>query len=85
VVFVKVTDESEGKVQLQCLHGRANAERGGLSLMTPEGARFGVPSTALPSLMPNDGTPMLKGAEYFVLVKTDREIDFLPPGGQFDA
>lgn len=77
VVFVKVIDEAAGKVKLQCLHGRANIENGKLSCVTPDGASFTVPNTALPNILPNDGTEMLKDAEYFVFVKTDPEVDFL--------
>ena len=77
VVFVKVTDEKAGKMQLQCLHGRANVENGKLSVMTPEGASFTVPNSAMPNIMPNDGTKMLKDAEYFVFVKTDPGVDFM--------
>jgi hypothetical protein len=82
VVFVKVIDEDTGKVQLQCLHGRANVEAGRLKLMTPEGAAFGVPGSALANILPSDGTPMLRDAEYFVLVKADRRIDFLAGGDE---
>lgn len=77
VVFVKVLDEEAGRVQLQALHGRANVDRGRLQLRMAGGAAFTVPQTALPNVLPSDGTDILKDAEYYVLVKTDENIQFL--------
>lgn len=77
VVFVKVINEDAGKVKLQALHGRASVENGKVSCITPEGASFTVPRSAHSNILPSDGTEMLKDAEYFVLVKTDKEIEFL--------
>ncbi|MFO7822191.1 MAG: hypothetical protein R6V56_09100 [Lentisphaeria bacterium] len=77
VVFVKVIDEQAGKVELQCMHGRASVADGKLTCITPEGTGFTVPNTALPNVLPNDGTEMLKDAEYFVFVKTDPNLDFI--------
>mgnify|MGYP006296050951 FL=1 len=81
VVFVKVIDPETERVRLQCLHGRANVTRRGVSVVTAEGAEFQVPSTALPTVQPSDGSDLLKDAEYFVLVKTDPGIDFFGEGG----
>ncbi|MCF7855208.1 MAG: hypothetical protein K9N51_10465 [Candidatus Pacebacteria bacterium] len=77
VVFVKVIDESAGKVELQALHGRASIEAEKLRCYTPEGVCFAVPNSALPNILPNDGTELLKDAEYFVLVKLDPNIEFM--------
>ncbi|OPZ30667.1 MAG: hypothetical protein BWZ02_00644 [Lentisphaerae bacterium ADurb.BinA184] len=74
VVVVKVLDERAGRVQMQALHGRASVEHGKLAVITPDGVRFGVPNTALGNILPNDGTALLKDAEYFVLVKADAGI-----------
>jgi hypothetical protein len=74
VVFVKVLDEVRQRVQMQCFRGRASIERGRLNVVAPGGAVFAVPSSAYPSILPNDGTKLLKDAEYFVLVKTDPSL-----------
>ena len=76
VVFVRVVDEKSGRVQLQCFRGRANVERGRLKVINEKGIVFPVPSSAFGNVLPNDGTKMLLDAEYFVLVKTDENIDF---------
>ena len=75
VVFVKVVDEAAGRVQLRVLHGRGSVEQGKLTVIAASGVRFGVPHTALGNILPNDGTPMLKDAEYFVLVKAGDGIE----------
>ena len=79
VVFVKVLDAATEKVQLQCLRGRASVEPGRLHVVHAEGGMFTVPSSALPNILPSDGTPLLQDAEYFVLVRTDDNIEFVPP------
>jgi hypothetical protein len=80
VVFVKVVDPATERVQLQCMRGRASVERGRVSVVGSEGGMFTVPSSALPNILPSDGTPLLKDAEYFVLVRTDDNIEFVPSG-----
>ncbi len=79
VVFVKVLDPVRERVKLQCLHGRASIERGRLNVVHESGAVFTVPGSALPNVLPNDGTQMLRDAEYFVFVKTDEDIEFMSP------
>ena len=79
VVFVKVIDQKAGKMQLKPYFGRASVEDKKLLLMSPEGGSFAVPHTALPNILPNDGTDLLKDCEYYVLVKTDAGIDFEDP------
>lgn len=80
VVFVKVLSEAgiEKKVQMRCLRGRASIERGRVSVVTPEGAGFAVPGSALHRILPNDGTAMLKDAEYYVIVRVDPQVDLGP-------
>ena len=78
VVFVKVIDDATGRVQLQCLRGRASVEGSRVSLVDPRGGKFTVPSVALPNILPSDGTPLLKDAEYFCLVKVDPRISLTP-------
>ncbi len=75
VVFVTVVDESAGKVKLQCFRGRADVNRGKVTVINEDGAVFPVPSSAIGNIMPNDGTQILKDADYFVLVRTDEGIE----------
>ena len=74
VVFVKVIDHENERVQLQCLRGRANVERGRLNVVTEEGASFTVPGTAMQTILPSDGTDILQDAEYYCLVRVDDNI-----------
>ena len=78
VVFVKVIDKDAGKVQLQCLRGRASVERGRLSVVNASGASFMVPGTAMNTVLPSDGTELLKDAEYYCLVRVDENISLSP-------
>ncbi|MBT3291711.1 MAG: hypothetical protein HN380_30490 [Victivallales bacterium] len=80
VVFIKVLDAATEKVQLQCLRGRASVEPGRLTVVHEQGGMFTVPSSALPNILPSDGTALLQDAEYFVLVKTDENIVFASAG-----
>ncbi len=78
VVFVKILDGSEpkSKVQMQCLRGRASVERGRVSLVTAAGGQFTIPGTAMARILPSDGSELLKDAEFYVIVRTDPNIDF---------
>ena len=78
VVFVKGLDEATGKVQLQCLRGRANVDRGRVSVVDEKGFSFTIPGTASNQILPSDGTPLLRDAEFFCLVKLDPAIDLTP-------
>lgn len=80
VVFVKVLDAEQERVQLRSLRGRASIDRGKLSVAAPAGNVFTVPTTALGTIMPNDGTAFLKDAEYFCLVRVDDNIDLVSSG-----
>ena len=85
VVFVKVLDPASGKMQFQCLRGRADIRRDGrLFVVAPGGAEFQLPSSAYGMIQPSDGTEMLKDADYFVLVKTDPRIDLAVPPPELD-
>lgn len=75
VVFVKILDAASGRVQCRCLRGRASVERGQLEIMQGSGSIFKVPPTALPTIAPSDGTPLLRDAEFFCLVKVSPNID----------
>lgn len=79
VVFVKILDPAKGRVQLQCLHGRANIDGGHLDVVHESGSVFTVPGSALPNILPSDGTKILRDAEYYVFVKVDEGIEFFSP------
>ena len=75
VVFVKVLDAVAGRVQCRCLRGRASWVGGHLQVMQGAGSVFTVPATALPTIQPSDGTPILRDAEFFCMVKVSPNID----------
>lgn len=77
VVFVKVLDLLKERVQLRCLRGRANIENGKVTVATEKGTAFTVPHSALGTIAPNDGTALLKDAEYFCMVKVDDNIELV--------
>ena len=77
VVFVKVLDPQTERVQLQCFRGRANIERGKLNVVDANGAVFTVPGSAMSNILPNDGTKLLRDAEYYCLVKLDDSIELM--------
>lgn len=71
IVFAKHDEHAAETtpVQIKTMHGRANVMGPGrLQIENPKGA-FLIPASALPHIMPGDETPMLRGAEYFVIVK----------------
>jgi hypothetical protein len=77
VVFVKVLDPVSERVQLQCFRGRASIERGRVNVVDRNGAVFTVPGSAMNNIMENDGSKILKDADYFCLVKTDDSIELM--------
>jgi hypothetical protein len=77
VVFVKVVDPLRERVALQCFRGRASIERGRVNVVADNGGVFALPGTALPNILPSDGSSLLKDAEYFCLVKTDENIELM--------
>jgi hypothetical protein len=77
VVFVKVLCPETEKVQLRCLRGRASVDKGKVSVVAPSGNLFTVPATAQASILPSDGTAILKDAEYYCLVKVDDNIELV--------
>ena len=84
VVFVKVIDKATERVQLQCLRGRANVERGRLSVVDEAGASFTVPGTAMQTILPSDGTEILQDAEYYCFVRVDDNISLTPHSHECD-
>lgn len=80
VVFVKVIDAARERVSLQCLRGRASVTSGRVACVAEDGTLFQIPSTAIPNILPSDGTPLLQDAEYFVFVKVDPSIQLVSKG-----
>jgi hypothetical protein len=78
VVFVKVLGASRERVQLQCFRGRVSVERGRVKVVDSNGGVFTLPGTALGNILASDGSPILKDAEFFCLVKTDESIELVP-------
>ncbi len=74
VVFVKVIDAEKERVQLQCMRGRASVDRGRVSCIDANGNAFQLPSISLTNILPSDGTPILKDAEFYCLVRVDESI-----------
>ena len=70
VVLIKADEDDPegGGIKLKCLHGRANVSNGRLYL-EGAGPRFEVPSGLHHNILPNDGTKMLKDAEFFVMCR----------------
>lgn len=77
VVFVKVLDLLKERVQLRCLRGRASVDNGKVSVVAANSNVFTIPQSAMGSISPNDGTAILKDAEYFCLVKVDKNIELV--------
>ena len=75
VVFVKVVDPARQRIQLQCFRGRATIERGRINVVSRDGCVFTVPGSAMGNVLPNDGTQLLRDAEYFAFVRTDDSLD----------
>jgi hypothetical protein len=77
VVFVKVMDAVSERVQLQCLRGRASVEKGRVSVVDSQGAMFTLPAISVKNIQPSDGTKLLQDAEYFCLVRVDKNIELV--------
>ena len=56
-------------VSLRTLHGRANLGSKGSLTIEHETGSFQVPSSAYNMVLPNDGTELLRDAEYYVFCK----------------
>ena len=64
-----VLDEKMQKVKLSPIHGTARVLPDRLVIVEPSGAQHVVPDSAIPSILPSDGTELLKDAEHYVIVK----------------
>ena len=86
VVFCQLQDEDqfqdendmpdEGTFKIKCLHGRGNVFDNGKALRVEgDNGGFTVPASCYGRIYPSDGTDLLKDAEYFVMVKLDKNME----------
>ena len=75
VVLVQADEKdcSPEKAKLRCLRGRASVDDDKITCIGDHG-NFCVPTSANGSILPSDGTPILKDAEYYCLVRVDSRI-----------
>ena len=69
MVQMTVLDERTQNVQLIPIHGVARVLPDRLVLVEADGGEHAVPDSALPSILPSDGTAMLEDAAHYVIVK----------------
>ena len=69
LISMTVLDEKTRKVNLTPIHGTAKVLPDRLVVVEPSGTQHVVPDSALPSILPSDGTELLKDADHYVIVK----------------
>ncbi len=69
IVQMVVLDANTQNVKLTPIHGRAKVLSDHLVLIEAGGGEHAVPDSALPSILPSDGTEILGNAEHYVIVK----------------
>lgn len=69
LVHMMVLDQETQNVRLIPIHGIAKVLSDRLVVVEPSGTEHVVPDSALPSILPSDGTDILKDAEHYVIVK----------------
>jgi hypothetical protein len=69
LVCMNVLNEATQEVKLTPIHGLAKVMPDCLVVVEPSGNRHAIPESALPSILPSDGTAILEDAEYYVIVK----------------
>ena len=85
LVRMTVLDAVAQKVELVPIHGVARVLPDRLVVEEACGSRHVVPDSALPSILPSDGTELLKDAEHYVIVKIaglPRDHADRPSGGK---
>lgn len=70
VVYVQAEGDGATTLNMKCVHGRANVEKGKLTVENDR-VSLPVPSSCYPMIQPNDGTAMLRDAEYFVVCRVE--------------
>jgi hypothetical protein len=69
MVQMLVLDAATQKVKLAPIHGVAKVMPDRIMLVDPAGREHVIPDSALPSILPSDGTDLLEGADHYVIVK----------------
>ena len=69
MVRMTVLDEKLQKASLLPIHGTAKVLPDRLLVVESSGTEHVVPDSAIPSILPSDGTEILKDADHFVIVK----------------
>jgi len=80
MVCMQVLDEATKNVRLTPIHGIAKVMPDRLLVVEPGGSEHVIPTSALPSILPSDGTPLLAEAEHYVIVKIATLGDASPVG-----
>ena len=74
VVFV--SGDKYEDVKMKTLHGWANVSREGYLTVENGDSGFKVPPSCYKTVLPSDGTELLKDAEYYVFCKVSGFDDF---------
>ena len=69
MVQMLVLDAATQNVKLTPIHGHAKVFSDRLVVVEADGSQHVVPDSALGSILPSDGTDLLKDAEHYVIVK----------------
>jgi len=69
MVFMTVLDQATEKVQLSPIYGMAKVFTDRLIVEDSSGTEHAIPTSALSSILPNDGTKLLKDSTHYVIVK----------------
>jgi len=69
IVCMEVLDQAAQKVKLTPIHGVARVLPDQLVVEEPSGNQHVVPDSALPSILPSDGTALLGDADHYVIVR----------------
>jgi hypothetical protein len=72
LVQMEVLNVATQQVKLTPVHGVARVLPDKLVVEEPCGNRLVVPDSALPSILPSDGTAVLEDAEHYVIVRIGR-------------
>ncbi|MFT7488321.1 MAG: hypothetical protein ACI9OU_000714 [Candidatus Promineifilaceae bacterium] len=69
LVCMNVLNEATQEVKLTPIHGVAKVLPDCLVVVEPSGSQHVIPDSALPSILPSDGTALLEDADHYVIVK----------------
>ena len=76
-VYCRQQDDNPNsdKMQISTLHGIAKIKNNGLYIDVGSGNPIPIPQTSYKNIFPNDGTQMLKDAQYFVMIKVHGKLN----------